>query len=414
MLRFVHAADLHLGQTMKKIKKQNHKVYQALKQATIDSYNRLIDIAINEEVDCVLLAGDLYDSPEGTLAEQFALVKGLERLDQAGIASFILFGNHDYKSQKEKHLALPASTRVFPRQVTTLEFTSARGDQVAITGFSYPKRWLREDYSQYFPKRYNHVDYHIGMFHGQERQGNSQQDHYAPFQKSHLQQLAYDYWALGHIHVAQQLSGQTPIVYPGNIQGTHFKETGSKGGVLVSLEPGKDPIIESIETTDWQFKVHQAIAPPIQGVSDLQTLFQKAYQDEVDQARAEGLHYVLRLHYRLDGSDSDSLAFWEDYAKDLFDQLQWQYQDQDDVFLADLRYEVKGAKTLDQASLYEQALMETLDYYQDPEAFDQALNELFDHPLWQRHLQPAISPSQFQEDVLAATRNKILLSLYQK
>nr|MDK8213685.1 DNA repair exonuclease [Enterococcus faecalis] len=107
--------------------------------------------------------------------------------------------------------------------------------------------------------------------------GNSQQDHYAPFQKSHLQQLAYDYWALGHIHAAQQLSGHTPIVYPGNIQGTHFKETGPKGGVLVSLEQGRDPIIESIETTDWQFKVHQAIAPPIQGVSDLQALFQKAY-----------------------------------------------------------------------------------------------------------------------------------------
>ncbi|MBO1913488.1 hypothetical protein J4G37_52830, partial [Microvirga sp. 3-52] len=45
----------------------------------------------------------------------------------------------------------------------------------------------------------------------------------------------YDYWALGHIHLRQQLHSEPPIVYPGNLQGRHRNERGEKGFYEVNL-----------------------------------------------------------------------------------------------------------------------------------------------------------------------------------
>lgn len=145
MIRFIHAADLHLGQPMKKIKTQNKKLYHSLLKATEESFFRLIDIAINEKVDFVLLAGDLYDNPKGSLQEQFLLKQGLDRLAQANIKTFMLFGNHDHLAMAQDHLRFPEEVTVFPREITTVHFTSKSKEEVAITGFSYDQRWIREE-----------------------------------------------------------------------------------------------------------------------------------------------------------------------------------------------------------------------------------------------------------------------------
>ena len=121
MIRFIHAADLHLGQPMKKIKTQNKKLYHSLLKATEESFFRLIDIAINEKVDFVLLAGDLYDNPKGSLQEQFLLKQGLDRLAQANIKTFMLFGNHDHLAMAQDHLRFPEEVTVFPREITTVK-----------------------------------------------------------------------------------------------------------------------------------------------------------------------------------------------------------------------------------------------------------------------------------------------------
>ena len=76
--------------------------------------------------------------------------------------------------------------------------------------------------------------FHIGMLHG-SLAGDETHAVYAPFTKSELLAKQYDYWALGHIHLRQQLHEEPPIVYPGNIQGRHRNERGEKGFYEVSL-----------------------------------------------------------------------------------------------------------------------------------------------------------------------------------
>jgi DNA repair exonuclease SbcCD nuclease subunit len=68
---------------------------------------------------------------------------------------------------------------------------------------------------------------------------------YAPCTPERLRDRGYDYWALGHIHIRRVLHAGHPwIVFPGNIQGRHAKETGPKGCTLVAVEDRRIAAVE--------------------------------------------------------------------------------------------------------------------------------------------------------------------------
>ena len=80
--------------------------------------------------------------------------------------------------------------------------------------------------------------FNIGLLHtcATGREGH---DRYAPCTVDDLRAKGYDYWALGHVHTREILATATrPIVFPGNIQGRHIRETGPKGCLLVDRRAG--------------------------------------------------------------------------------------------------------------------------------------------------------------------------------
>ena len=62
---------------------------------------------------------------------------------------------------------------------------------------------------------------------------------YAPCSVEGLRSKGYAYWALGHVHQREEVSHEPWIAYPGNVQGRHAKETGTKGCSLVTVENGR-------------------------------------------------------------------------------------------------------------------------------------------------------------------------------
>lgn len=76
--------------------------------------------------------------------------------------------------------------------------------------------------------------FHIGMLHGSV-EGDAEHNRYAPFQIRELKEKQFDYWALGHIHKREILSEEPYIIYSGNIQGRHRKETGERVRTLLNL-----------------------------------------------------------------------------------------------------------------------------------------------------------------------------------
>ena len=231
-MKFIHAADLHLDSPFLGLTTLPTSLGQQVRRSTFEATTKIIDRALSEHVDFVLLAGDLFDRAEQSVAAQAYLFEQFDRLRAAQIPVVISFGNHDYATDQHQTVAYPNNVTVFGPQVSTVTLTLASGQTVAISGFSYPQRWVPTDVIADYPSRTT-ADWQIGMLHGAVTTGGAN-DHYAPFTVAELQQKNYDYWALGHIHQHQLLASQPPIVYAGNPQGRAINETGERGAYLVT------------------------------------------------------------------------------------------------------------------------------------------------------------------------------------
>ncbi|GEK91456.1 metallophosphoesterase family protein [Alkalibacterium kapii] len=253
MVKYIHAADIHLDSPFKGLKNIPEALFDRIKASTFNSFKNLIDAALYHQVDFVLLAGDIYDLEDRSIRAQVFLRKELERLNEADIDVFIIHGNHDYLTNDELHLSLPENVFVFGPKVETELIETRRHEKVAISGFSYDRNWVKERKITEYPSRDHTSDFHIGILHGFMEGHNTAHARYAPFTLNELREKDYDYWALGHIHKKQQLSKEPLIYYSGNTQGRHKNETGEKGCLLIELKTTGESVT-FIPTADikWQ------------------------------------------------------------------------------------------------------------------------------------------------------------------
>ena len=251
-MKFIHAADLHLDSPFGGLKNVPKQLMNSIYQSTFKALSNLVDTAISESVDFVCLVGDLYDSDEMSIVAQTTLIEQCERLQNSGINVYLSFGNHDFSDNKQNHLTFPSNVTLFTSEVETVTHVLGNGDEVQLTGFSYAHRWEPSKIADY-PVRGNEK-WHIGLIHGSNEGSSSTVDEsYAPFTTKELLQKNYDYWGLGHIHVRQVLSEVPPIIYPGNTQGRHRKESGDKGFYLVNSKGSKlSPEFVTSSTIDWE------------------------------------------------------------------------------------------------------------------------------------------------------------------
>ena len=236
-LRFVHAADLHLDSPFRGIRNEapDH-VAESLRSATFDAYRNIIELCLREQVDALLLAGDIYDGADRSLRAQLKFVDGLNRLESAGIRSFICHGNHDPLDGWEARLSLPAGCVRFGPEVTGEPVFLDDPARATVYGISYPRRDVRENLTPLFAEATMSADFGIGLLHANVG-GNSDHDSYAPCTVTDLAAVGLDYWALGHVHTRQVLRQERPtVVYPGNPQGRHPLETGPRGVYLVEVD----------------------------------------------------------------------------------------------------------------------------------------------------------------------------------
>ena len=237
-LRFVHAADLHLDSPFVGLgTRAPDNVAAALRSATFDAYESLIELCIAERVDALLIAGDVYDSADRSLRAQLRFVEGLRRLDRAGIRSFVCHGNHDPLDGWEARLDYPPGCTRFGPEFSAAPVFEDDPERAVVHGISYPTRVVRDN----LVSRLGDVapgPFAIGLVHANVG-NNPDHDPYAPCSLDDLRRPGVDYWALGHVHTRQVLSEGSPAaVYPGNPQGRHPGETGERGAYLVEVDDG--------------------------------------------------------------------------------------------------------------------------------------------------------------------------------
>lgn len=416
MIRFIHAADLHLGRPMHQLQLFDKNLQHTLHAALATSFERLIETAINEQVDFVLFSGDIYDSPTGPLAEQFRFKSGMERLAKANIPAYLLFGNHDYQNTLGKHIQLPKNVTVFPSQVKTVTLTTKGNETVALSGFSYETQWLTEDLLSDYPKANGAADFHIGLLHGAEKSGKQSEDRYAPFEVAEMQTLGYDYWALGHIHRRHALDEAGRIWYPGNIQGVRANEIGPKGGLLVTISKQQAPHVEPFETTDWQFYEKTVDLNAVTSVEDLRVVIEHALNEAHHFAQREALNLLTVLNGQVTSDNSEALHWYEEYSEALIVEerrsMQRKYANQGEAFGQVALYTMKLTLSAPQAAMSyrafdQQAVLQRIAAYDEAAQFEALIAPLLKNQQWLSKVWPNIDHDQFKADVLALAKQQL-------
>lgn len=232
MFRFLHAADIHLDSPLRGLDRYEGAPVERLREATRRALENLVELAIDTPVDFLLVAGDLYDGDWEDFHTGLFFARQAARLDRAGIPMVIVAGNHDAANRMSRQLPLPRSTTLMlPGEAQTVRLD---GLKVAIHGQSFGERATAENLAAGYPAPVPGW-FNIGLLHT-SLTGREGHDVYAPCSLEHLRAKGYDYWALGHVHRHEIVSQDPLIVYPGNLQGRHIRETGPKGCVLVEVE----------------------------------------------------------------------------------------------------------------------------------------------------------------------------------
>jgi len=234
MFKFVHAADLHLDSPFRGLAAQSESVADALRSATFDAFESLIELCIEQEVHFLLIAGDVYDGADRNLRAQLRFRDGLARLAQRGIRSFVVHGNHDPLDGWSATIDWPTGVHIFGDQMETVTVELENSPVAAVSGISYQSRWEDRNLARLFHAGRPDL-FQIGLLHC-NCGDNTGHENYAPCQPEDLARVGLDYWALGHVHTRSILNTKPDIVYPGNTQGRNIREPGERGCYLVTAD----------------------------------------------------------------------------------------------------------------------------------------------------------------------------------
>jgi DNA repair exonuclease SbcCD nuclease subunit len=304
-MKFLHAADIHLGSPLTGLRAREDLPAELIKDATQRAFVAMVDLALAEDVAFVVIAGDLFDGDWKDFSTGLFFAAQMRRLARP---CFLLRGNHDARSQITSSLPLPANVREFSSKICETFLLDELG--VALHGQSFPTRAVPEKLVNNYPARAPGL-FNIGVLHtSAEKPGEHAV--YAPCSVADMELKGYDYWALGHIHIRQELSTQPYMVFPGNLQGRHAKETGPKGCTLVSVEDGRISAVEhhSVDVLRWA-----SIEVDVTGADRNELSARVAKAAQLATAAAEGRPLLMRctltgataLHGELLG-DTEALA----------------------------------------------------------------------------------------------------------
>ena len=288
-MKFIHAADIHLDSALHGLERYEGAPVEEIRSATRRAFYNLIEMAIDEQVAFVLLVGDLYDGDWKDYNTGLYFVERMGRLRDASIRVFIVAGNHDAASQLTKHLRLPDNVTLFSTRKPERVVLDDLG--VSICGQGFATRAVTDDISQGYPQGDPHL-LNIGLLHTC-LDGKPGHEPYAPCTVDGLRSKGYQYWALGHVHKREEVSQAPWIVFPGNIQGRHIRETGPKGCTLVTVDGGEIVAVEHRDLDVMRWSICELDVSATETVDDIYEQVREGLQLALD--AAEGRPVAVRL-----------------------------------------------------------------------------------------------------------------------
>ncbi|NQE45387.1 DNA double-strand break repair protein Mre11 [ANME-1 cluster archaeon GoMg2] len=279
----------------KGISEINEEISLELTEATFKTYNKIIDLCIEKQVDFLLIVGDIYDGADRSLRAQLRFRDGLKRLSENGIKAYIVHGNHDPLDGWSANLDWPKNVHIFNGESVENVLVENGGEKIArICGISFRNREIKTNLTKKFPEISKKALFTIGMLHCNVGP-NTGHEPYAPCTLQDLITRKFDYWALGHVHKKAIVNDENPLaIYPGNPQGLHPKETDAKGCFLVTIDENREPTAEFVEVDSIRWFVEEISINSIHTEQEL-ILKIRNYREKILE-EAEGRPSICRIN----------------------------------------------------------------------------------------------------------------------
>lgn len=293
-MKFIHAADLHIDSPLRGLEAYEGAPVDRVRHATRDALQRLVQLCLDEQADFLIVAGDLFDHDWKDFNTALFVVNQFQILDKAGIRVLVIRGNHDSKAETSLKAPWPSSERftLFDHKSAHTILLPELG--VAIHGMSFAERHVKENLVPKYPDAIKGM-FNIGILHTNAT-GNEEHATYAPCSVQNLIDKGYQYWALGHVHQYQVLNaGPCHVIYSGNTQGRHIRETGAKGCAVVTVENGEVERIEFVPTDVLRWKQIDLELTATQHLDDLYELVDSKLREELVTAEGRLLGVRLRI-----------------------------------------------------------------------------------------------------------------------
>ncbi|MBN1366352.1 MAG: exonuclease SbcCD subunit D [Dehalococcoidales bacterium] len=268
-MKIIHFADLHLG-----VENYGHTNPETGLSTRFEDFTKafdyLVDFAINRQVDLVLFCGDAYKSREPSQTQQREFAKRIKRLAETGIPVFLLVGNHDLPnaigratsteifdtlSVKNVYVANKPAVFRIPTKNGTVQIASLpwlrrssllTREEMKTLDTEQLKNKMEQVLTDIIEKHVKELDSSIpailtahvwitGVLPGSEKSMSLGVEH--GLLLSNVQNPAFDYVALGHIHKQQVLANNPPVVYSGSLERVDFgEEADDKGFYVLDIE----------------------------------------------------------------------------------------------------------------------------------------------------------------------------------
>lgn len=387
------------------------RVADELVRAPYKAWDNIVDLAIAESVHAVLVAGDVYDDADRSLRAQRHFVAGLGRLHDAGIASFVICGNHDPLDGWDAGLRFPPSCHRFGATISSAPLVPAEPDLATVYGASFAAASCPQNLVRQVPQ-IGTGELAIGLMHCAVGE-DPDQAAYAPCTVTDLRRPGIAYWALGHVHRRRVVIDQDPLaIYPGCPQGLRWSQTGAKGAYVVEIDRAGRPRARFSPTDHVRLEVLEVDIAGIDGPSQLIDRISARLQSAVGAAEGRPLicRVVLRGRGRLDGQLRRT-----DVLGDALDEMRDQFHG-DPLVWCD-RIDAATAGEFDRASRltgtdFVSDLLRLCDEYAGGRAelpeFDAACAKLFEHRSYKRLLESAAAADVPLADLVDAAENLAL------
>ncbi|MFO8236010.1 MAG: DNA repair exonuclease [Bacteroidales bacterium] len=314
-VKILATADLHLG------RKSSALPVDAEESSAKYTWNRFVELAIRQQVDIVLLAGDIVDRDNRYFEAIGPLQNGFTKLKEKGIQIYAVAGNHDYDVFQ---------TIVASREYRNVHLLGARGDwekklfsknnlEVQFVGWSFPKQHFKQNPLHSFDDL--QLDSHrltIGLLHSEV---DTLESRYAPVTTGELSAKPVDVWILGHIHKPTDFDKQDPLIgYPGSPHAFNSGEKGVHGPLLIELQGKDDVTIERIPLSPVRYEtITVKISNGFDEPDAREALTSKIidHSNELEMENVSWLIYDIEL--KGEHSSVNEINEWLIYAKDDFE-----------------------------------------------------------------------------------------------